>query len=251
MLVDHPLEEVSPLTTALRGVPWQQFATLTLSNNSELCDRVAGSMFRAGVARLSRLCRVPFDRIGFLCRGEFGKGGRFHYHCLFVGLGPFGAATDVAMALRKFWRELHKTPDSMGLHEEMGHYRIVQVWPYDSTLDGVGYVMKGVERYPFLSEAQNYEVTKFGLTDHITMSESLLRKVTRGLARRHRCAAVDTKQKSESVEPGVHGVTVGTFSENQVQRQAGGECNALEPAELSRAEIAWLCRPAFSVPLQR
>jgi hypothetical protein len=39
--------------------------------------------------------------------------------------------------------------------------------------------MKGVERYEFAGEARAYELTKFGLSDRITLSTALLSHVSR------------------------------------------------------------------------
>jgi hypothetical protein len=79
------------------------------------------------------------------------------------------------MDLKAYWSRLRFNVGSFaGVQGD-----ICQVWPYEPTLDGVAYCLKGLERYEFSSEAQNYELTKFGLTDRVTLSNALLSHVSR------------------------------------------------------------------------
>jgi hypothetical protein len=78
------------------------------------------------------------------------------------------------MELRQYWRHFRKDHDG---NRQQRHGDGAQVWPFDWALDGVKYVMKGVERYAYTGEAQNYELAKFGLSDRITLSAGLLRHV--------------------------------------------------------------------------
>jgi hypothetical protein len=96
------------------------------------------------------------------------------------------------MELKVYWGQARFNVGAFA--GEMGD--ICQVWPYDPTLDGVRYVMKGLERYEHGSEARNYELSKFGLTDQITVSESLLRYVGKS-ERRHCSATIQTLQQGE------------------------------------------------------
>jgi hypothetical protein len=96
------------------------------------------------------------------------------------------------MDLKNYWSRLRLNVGSFaGVQGD-----ICQVWPYDATLDGVGYVMKGIERYEFVGEARSYELTKFGLSDRITLSNALLSHVGREI-RKGSSATVKTLRYGE------------------------------------------------------
>jgi len=121
------------------------------------------------------MAHVHFESGWFLTRGEFGElNGRFHYHMLIGNFPPLARTTGFLMELRQYWRHFRKDRDG---NRQRRHGDGCQVWPFDWALDGVQYVMKGVERYEWMGEAQNYELAKFGLTDRITPSAALLRHV--------------------------------------------------------------------------
>jgi len=166
---------VSPLVHAITGAPWQVFAHYTFKNPTPV-EREAGVLLRNSQRKACRLAHVHFESAWFLSRGEFGElGGRFHYHMLIGNFPSYAGTSGFCLDLKNYWS---------GLRLDVGSFAgvqgdICQVWPYDAALDGVRYVMKGVERYEFSGEARNYEMTKFGLTDRITLSTALLSHVSR------------------------------------------------------------------------
>lgn len=164
---------VSPLVHAIAGAPWQVFCHFTFKNPVPV-DREAGVLLRNTQRKACRMAHVHFESAWFLSRGEFGElGRRFHYHMLIGNFPPLASTSGFCLDLKNFWSRLRLNVGSFaGVQGD-----ICQVWPYDSTLDGVRYVMKGVERYEFAGEARDYELTKFGLTDRITLSAGLLRHV--------------------------------------------------------------------------
>src|ERR1022692_2782060 len=183
----------SPLVHAISGIPFDVFAHLTFKN-----PMPNGREVHALVARLlrkaARLSHVHFDRVDYVGRGEFGElGKRFHVHIPIGNLGPISHSTSYLMELKVYWGQARFNVGAFA--GEMGD--ICQVWPYDPTLDGVGYVMKGIERYEFAAEARNYELTKFGLTDQITVSDSLHKYVAQH-ERRHCSATVETPKQGET-----------------------------------------------------
>jgi hypothetical protein len=162
----------SPLVYAIRSFPWQVFAHLTFKTLPT--KTAAEKMTNAFVRSACRLSHTHYDAHCSLLRGEFGEiGNRFHEHVMIGHLKPPVDTTAFRMALRSVWA---------GPFSESGDistikWGICQVWPYVPTLEGVAYVMKGVERYSHPGEAQSYEVCKFGLTDRVTMSVGLLQRV--------------------------------------------------------------------------
>jgi hypothetical protein len=159
---------------ALRDAPWQVFGTFTFMNPLPV-NREAEVLIRNTMRKACRMAHVHFESSWFLTRGEFGElGGRFHYHMLIGNFPPLARTTGFLMELRQYWRHFRKDHDG---NRQQRHGDGAQVWPFDWALDGVKYVMKGVERYAYTGEAQNYELAKFGLSDRITLSAGLLRHV--------------------------------------------------------------------------
>lgn len=187
-----PSGMVSPLVHAIAGAPWQVFAHFTFKNPLPV-EREAGVLLRNTQRKACRLAHVHFESAWFLSRGEFGElGGRFHYHMLIGNFPPFAGTSGFCMDLKNYWSRLRLNVGSFaGVQGD-----ICQVWPYDLTLDGVGYVMKGIERYEFAGEARSYELTKFGLSDRITLSTALLTHVGREI-RKGSSATVKTLRYGE------------------------------------------------------
>lgn len=163
----------SPLVYALRDCPWQVFGTFTFKNPMPV-NREAEVLVRNTMRKACRMAHVHFESGWFLTRGELGElNGRFHYHMLIGNFPSLAGTSGFCLDLKSHWSRLRLNVGSFaGVQGD-----ICQVWPYDSTLDGVRYVMEGVERYEFAGEARAYELTKFGLTDRITLSAALLRHV--------------------------------------------------------------------------
>ena len=165
----------SPLVYALRDTPWQVFGTFTFMNPLPV-NREAEVLVRNTMRKACRMAHVHFESAWFLTRGELGElNGRFHYHMLVGNFPPLASTSGFCLDLKSYWSKLRLNVGSFaGVHGD-----ICQVWPYGPTLDGVGYVMKGIERYEFAGEACDYELTKFGLSDRITLSTALLSHVSR------------------------------------------------------------------------
>lgn len=165
----------SPLVYALRDCPWQAFGTFTFKNPVPV-TRGAEVLVRNTMRKACRMAHVHFLSAWFLTRGEFGElNGRFHYHMLIGNFPPLASTSGFCLDLKNYWSRLRLNVGSFaGVQGD-----ICQVWPYDSTLDGVAYVMKGVERYEYAGEARAYELAKFGLSDRITLSTALLSHVSR------------------------------------------------------------------------
>jgi hypothetical protein len=187
------LKMQSPLVHAISGIPFDALAHLTFKNplpNGREVNALVGRFLR----KAARMSHTHFERLDYVGRGEFGElGGRFHEHILLGNLGPISQLTSYLIELKDFWSAARL--DVGSFVGKVGD--ICQVWPYDSTLDGVDYVMKGLERYEFASEARNYELTKFGLTDQITVSDSLIKYVGQH-ERRHCSATVKTLKQGET-----------------------------------------------------
>jgi hypothetical protein len=187
---------VSPLVYAMREAPWQVFAHFTFKNPLPVA-REAEVLVRNAQRKACRLAHVHFESAWFLCRGEFGElGGRFHYHMLFGNFPPFARSSGFCMDVKQFWSRLRLHVGSFA--DVQGD--ICQVWPFDWALDGVKYVMKGIERYEYSGEAQNYELTKFGLSDRVTLSTALLLHVSREM-RKERSVTVKTLKQGEHFGP--------------------------------------------------
>ena len=163
----------SPLVYALRDAPWQVFGTFTFMNPLPV-NREAEVLVRNTMRKACRMAHVHFESAWFLTRGELGElNGRFHFHMLIGNFPSLASTSGFCLDLKSYWSRLRLNVGSFaGIQGD-----ICQVWPYESTLDGVSYVMKGVERYEYAGEARAYELTKFGLTDRITLSAALLRHV--------------------------------------------------------------------------
>jgi hypothetical protein len=187
------LKTQSPLVHAISGIPFDVFAHLTFKNPLPT-GREVGALTGRFLRKAARMSHVHFERLDYVGRGELGElRSRFHVHIMIANLGSISHLTSYLLELKGYWGQARFDVGSFA--GEMGD--ICQVWPYDSTLDGVGYVMKGLERYEFCSEARNYELSKFGLTDQITVSDSLLKYVGQH-ERRHCSATVETLKQGES-----------------------------------------------------
>jgi len=177
---------------AIREFPWQVFGHITFKS---LPTRTAAEKMTNAFCRHScRLTHTHYEAHCSLVRGEFGEiGGRFHEHVLLGHLKPPVDTTAFRMALRAFWAGPYADEADISTIK----WGICQVWPYVPTLEGVAYIMKGVERYECPGEAQSYEVSKFGLTDRVTMSVGLLKRVQT----RNRDIGPQTFETPRPVEP--------------------------------------------------
>lgn len=190
----------SPLVHAIRDVPWQVFGTFTFKTPLPV-NREAEVLIRNLQRKACRMAHVHCESGFFLTRGELGElNGRFHYHTLFGNFPPFASASGFCLDLRNYWHGLRRHRGNLVWTREGNLSPMqgdgAQVWPYDSALDGVKYVMKGLDRYEFAAEARDYELTKFGLSDRITLSTALLSRVKREI-RKGSSATVKTLKQGE------------------------------------------------------
>jgi hypothetical protein len=206
----------SPLVNAIRSFPWQVFAHITFKT---LPTRTAAEkMTNAFLRSACRISHTHYEAHCSLVRGEFGEiGGRFHEHVILGHLKPPVDTTAFRMELRAVWAGPYAVDGDISTIK----WGICQVWQFHPALEGVAYVMKGVERYAHPGEAQDYEVSKFGLTDRVTMSVGLQKRVVSRLAR-HR---PETFETPERVEPDTSKVALPSTSE-QIRwlRLAGSHC---------------------------
>jgi len=164
---------LQPEVHILAKVDWQFFCTFTFQND-KLPDAVRIKMFFALAREVSKDFGLHFHRLLWALRGEEGEAtGRFHFHALIAGLPRHAVKPASCFSIKNRWEELGGG--------------IARVYIYDSTLDGVSYVMKGVpESVAFQQGAGNqrsvrdvaaraYELAKFGGRCEVMLSNSLLR----------------------------------------------------------------------------
>jgi hypothetical protein len=225
-----PEIENSPVVFAVRNVPWQIFATFTYHDPLPPLHRCA-LLRQIIIGKVCKLTHTRFCRHFSLTRFEKGEiGGRLHNHVLFGNLKPGVHITELCLRVKEYWDV---------------HYGFARVWPYDCTLDGVQYVLKGLERYEYLTEAQSYELRKFGLTDTVYFSQELLARI-KSVINREGPKTVDTPKHGE----------MGSLLDNG--QATHGNLNGRHPAivpdseehlgagarpGVSLAEARWLCTP--------
>jgi hypothetical protein len=187
----QPFKMESPLVYALSDQPFDLFCTWTFKNPLPYCaeaSRLVRRIHRHAAARAHR----HFEQVHIVTRGEFGElKKRFHVHSIIGNLGPIATTAAFRLELMAYWESARRDVGTLaGVQGDAA-----RVWPYDSTLDGVQYVMKGLARYQFGDEARIYELSKFGLTDQVTLSNSLLRRVARSL--RETVPSIETLEHGE------------------------------------------------------
>lgn len=189
--METPLKMQSPLVYALSDQPFDLFCTWTFKNPLPYCaeaSRLVRRIHRHVAARAHR----HFEQVHTVTRGEFGElKKRFHVHSVVGNLGPIATTASYRLDIMDYWESARRDVGTLaGVQGDSA-----RVWPYDSTLDGVQYVMKGLARYQFGDEARIYELSKFGLTDQVTLSNSLLRRVARAL--RETVPSIETLEHGE------------------------------------------------------
>lgn len=157
-----------PELFSLGQVEWQFFCTLTFKRE-RMADALRQSMFFAWAREQSGNFGVHFSRLIWALRSELGEAtGRFHYHALIAGLPEHATTVSTCFAMMRIWERLGG-----------GHARVSV---YSHSLDGVGYVLKGLaqfdsERANSRLSADFYEFTKFNSSQQITLSKSILRVI--------------------------------------------------------------------------
>ena len=169
----------SPLVYALSGRQFDLFCTWTFKTPLPY-EREATTLVRRILRHTAARAHRHFEKMDTVTRGEFGElNKRFHVHTIIGNLGPIATTASFRLGLMNYWEAARL---DVGTHAGV-QGDAARVWPYDSTLDGVRYVMKGLARYEQGDEARIYELSKFGLSDKVTLSNSILRHVARVVAR--------------------------------------------------------------------
>lgn len=111
---------------------------------------------------------LHFKKLLWCLRSELGEiTARHHFHVLIGGLPHFAVRKQSCFALMAQW-------------EKIGG-GMARVYPFSSTLDGVEYVLKGCEEAFNAAQsrigASEYELTKFGGSCDVMLSESLVREL--------------------------------------------------------------------------
>ena len=161
MRVQNP--ELFPLSL----VDWQLFCTLTF-RQERLPERVRASIFFSLIRRTASNSGLHFKKVLWVCRQERGESfGRLHYHALIAGLPLQFKNWVTCNSTEKLWAKFGG-----------GHARVTE---YNPTLTGVDYILKeGDEKARSLAArwaGDYHELTKFGGSCDLTLSESLCRKV--------------------------------------------------------------------------
>lgn len=129
-----------------------------------MSDDIRRSMVFAWLRKLGNNFRVHFKKIIWCLRAELGEAtGRKHFHALIAGLPPHSIHTKTCFAAKNQW-------------EQVGG-GMARVSVYSRSLAGADYILKGLESVQTRHAGDFYELTKFGGSCDVTLSESILRVV--------------------------------------------------------------------------
>jgi len=154
----------NPELHALASINWQFFGTFTFKRE-RTPEGIRRSMFFALLRTQAGSFGVHFKKLIWCLRRESGEStGRLHYHAIIAGLPPCAVTTRNCHAICSQW-------------EKVGG-GIARVTQYNSSLDGLDYLLKGsgltgsaASRYA----GDYHELTKFGGSCDVTLSESCIR----------------------------------------------------------------------------
>jgi len=119
----------NPELHALARIDWQLFCTFTFKSERK-SDAIRQSMFFALLRTQAKVWKVHFKRLLWCLRRETGEGtGRLHLHAIIAGLPPQAVTERNCLAVMSQW-------------ESFGG-GMARVRAYDSSLDGLDYVLKG------------------------------------------------------------------------------------------------------------
>lgn len=157
----------NPELQSLARINWQFFCTLTFSREN-LSEGRRLSIFFAVMRLQAKNSGVHFKNLVWCLRRERGEAlGRIHYHAVIAGFPKSFVNKPSCFATEKIWKSLGG-----------GHAKVTE---YVSSLDGLDYILKGLaqESQPG-SLATRYagdyhELTKFGESCEVTLSESCVR----------------------------------------------------------------------------
>ena len=154
---------MKPELFTLSNIQWQLFCTLTFKRE-RMSDDIRRSMVFAWLRKLGNNFRVHFKKIIWCLRAELGEAtGRKHFHALIAGLPPHSIHTKTCFAAKNQW-------------EQVGG-GMARVSVYSRSLAGADYILKGLESVQSRHAGDFYELTKFGGSCDVTLSESILRVV--------------------------------------------------------------------------
>lgn len=162
--------KINPELFHLARIQWQVFCSLSFKKESTL-TRHGASMFLALARKQAEWVGIHFTRLLWCLRLERGDTtGRLHYHAVFAGF-PHPVTTRHRLAL-------------MGLWESLGG-GMARASQYLQALDGVSYIMKGLGQDSGSIAARlakdYHELTKFGGSCDVTLSESLVKHLAQRL----------------------------------------------------------------------
>ena len=107
---------------------------------------------------------IHFRNLIWCLRIERGETtGRKHFHALIAGLPPHSAHTKMCFAFKNLWEKLGGG--------------MARVSVYSRSLAGADYILKGLEAVQSRVAGDFYELTKFGGSCDVTLSESILRVI--------------------------------------------------------------------------
>jgi len=153
----------NPELHSLAAVNWQYFCTLTFRGEKQ-CKRYGPQMFVALVRTQAKNWNVHFKKVLWCLRRESGEStGRWHLHAVIAGLPP-SAGPRNCLALMSQWETLGGG--------------MARVSRYDSSLDGLDYILKGsglTESKATRWAGDYHELAKFGQSCDVTLSESVIR----------------------------------------------------------------------------
>jgi hypothetical protein len=157
------MKQHNPELFSLSLVEWQLFCTFTFKQ-LRLSERVRLAMFFALLRTQAGNFGLHFKRVMWVLRRENGEStGRYHFHALIAGLPAHVKHKGTCLAIMKIW-------------ERIGG-GMARVTEYDPQLDGVDYILKNGEQVISSLASRRagdyYELTKFGGTCDLMMSESL------------------------------------------------------------------------------
>lgn len=156
------LRKVNPEGFSLAFVRWQLFVTLTLKNDG-CTESLPVRMYFAWLRKVADNLKVHFKSVLWCLRLEFGeKTGRRHYHALLGGLPDYKIDRLTCFASKMLW-------------EKVGG-GFARVYVFNPGLDGVDYVLKGIEelKHQHSAGASLYEFSKFSGASKVMLSESVI-----------------------------------------------------------------------------
>ena len=156
----------NPELHSLAAVNWQYFCTLTFRGEKQ-CKRFGPQMFVALLRTQANGWNVHFKKVLWCLRRESGEStGRWHLHAVIAGLPP-SAGPRNCLALMSQWETLGGG--------------MARVSRYDSSLDGLDYILKGsglTESKAKRWAGDYHELSKFGGSCDVTLSESVCRHLS-------------------------------------------------------------------------